>query len=659
MSDGRGPWRGLGGAVLGVIGGAVLAAACARAPEDADTSEGFVRVTPNEELLVLPPLRARSRPAGEKGQAEEFAEGTTLSATPLTAGVWDTPRPGLRRWRLSVEREGSLSLNFGFTRYRMPQGGVLRLLDAKGGERARFTDSNNKRHGQLWTPVVQGTRATIEVTLPEAAEPLLDLALTKVSAGFVGFGDIGGAAAMRSGSCNRDVACADGEAFKNEIRSVAVISLGGDRMCTGTLLNDVAGDGKPYFLTANHCRVREGNASSLVVYWNYQTSSCGGAPDGKLDQFQTGAKLRAGRAESDFTLVELDDLPKSEHDVFWTGWDARPVAPPRAIAIHHPNTDEKRISFENDPVTFSTYLGNESPGDNTHLRIADWDIGTTEPGSSGSGLWNAEHRLVGQLHGGYAACGNEKADWYGAFSASWGLGASASERLSDWLDPAGSGTKFVDGKAQCARPTVEFSTSPNPGKIGEKVTTTANVTGGAPPYTYAWDFDGDGRADCTGASCEHAYSREFDGDVALNVVDSTGCAASLHHRQVVTDPNLCPRGFDSTDVPRPLPDQSSLASSLAIAGVGTAQDVRISLRVEHPYRADLLVSLVSPSGQEVVLTDHQGGKETDYELIDRLLPELGGKPVDGTWKLRLTDSFEGDTGALVSWRLTFRSACQR
>ncbi len=638
--------------------GAILLAACSAAPaeEAASSSDPIARATPGQELLVLPPMVTRGAPGLEEKDAEhKFADTTTVSVTPRTTGVWDAPAPGLRRWRFSVQRAGALTQNLGFTRYNMPRGGELRLLDQGGQQIASFTDKDNKAHGELWTPIVQGERVSVEVTVPSALESYLDLSLTKVNSGFRGFVPT----FERSGSCNKDVVCSEGDGWRNEIASVAVISLGGNRMCTGTLLNDTAGSGRPFFLTANHCRVNASNAASLVVYWNYQTSSCGGAPDGQLGQFNTGSIFRAARAASDFTLVELDDAPDPAFEVFWSGWDARPITPSKAVAIHHPNTDEKRISFENDPLSVTTYLQEAVPGDGTHLRITDWDVGTTEPGSSGSGLWNEEHRLVGQLHGGYAACGNDTSDWYGWFSQSFGAGSTPAERAKDWLDESGTGATFVDGKGGCARPTVDFTTSPNPANVGAEVTATSTVSGGTGPYTYSWDMNGDGTADCTTESCSFAFPNEWSGNVSLTVKDSTGCAAVVRHQQVVTDPNFCPTAIDATDVPKDVPDNNptGVTSTLAVATAGTVKGAKLSLRIEHPYVGDLRVSLISPSGTETEIQRNAGGSADDLVITDKELPSLNGLPLTGDWKLKVVDSSNSDAGKLVSWRLSFRTPC--
>jgi len=76
--------------------------------------------------------------------------------------------------------------------------------------------------------------------------------------------------------------------------------------------------------------------------------------------------------------------------------------------------------------------------------VIDWDAGTTEPDSSGSPLFDQNHHVVGQLHGGYAACGNNSSDWYGQFSVSWNGGGTSATRLRDWLDPGNTGVNSVD-----------------------------------------------------------------------------------------------------------------------------------------------------------------------------------------------------------------------
>ena len=346
----------------------------------------------------------------------------------------------------------------------MPPGGLLTLASTLSKPRP-FTHADNEPHGQLWTPLLRGDSTTLNVSVPTANKHALKLTLAAVNHGFRSLksatAKIGG---DRSSACNIDVACASAglaispliKHYADQIRSVGAYTLNGTDICSGALVNNTARDSRPLFLTAEHCGITAANAPSMVTYWNFQNSTCrtpgssasGSVGDGPLDQFNTGAILRASSSRSDFCLVELDDPVHPDANVFFAGWDRSGSPTTSACAVHHPAIAEKRISFDFDPVTITTYFGENSPGDGTHLRVADWDEGTTEGGSSGSPLFDQSGRIVGQLAGGSAACGNDSSDWFGALSASWTGGATNGSRLSNWLDPTSSGTTFIDGQNQ-------------------------------------------------------------------------------------------------------------------------------------------------------------------------------------------------------------------
>ncbi len=399
------------------------------------------------ERLVLPRLDERAlRRADEQrvawGNVPHFAVAHEVEVSPWNHGTWERLGEGYR-WRLLVVSEGAFSLNLAFSRYRMPAGGQLTLTSPDGRHRAGpFTEGDNEEHGELWTPPLSSDELLLELRLPEESLDDLELELTKVHHGYAGFG----APPPKSGQCHVDVSCSEAEPWSDQARSVALISIEGVRFCTGFLVNNTALDGRPFLITAAHCGVRRNNAASLVVLWSHQRSTCGvAAADPAPLRFQTGAMLRAAYRGSDVVLVELDDPPAAEFDVYYAGWDRSPADPERSVAIHHPNTDVKRIAFDFDRATTTGHLGDRAAAGGNHLRIGQWDTGTTEGGSSGAPLFNADRRVVGQLHGGYAACGDHRPDWFGRFSNAWDGGGHSRLRLRDWLDPLGTEAMALDG----------------------------------------------------------------------------------------------------------------------------------------------------------------------------------------------------------------------
>jgi len=389
--------------------------------------------------LDLDAVRAEDEDRARMGLPPRYAIPTQVLITPQTDGSWEDIDAETRLWRLRIASPGAVSLNLGFTRYSMPPGGQLLIYapdwsDAIGP----FTELDNEAHGELWTPVVLSDDIVVEVIIPRNAAHELVLELTSISVGYRGFGE---PLREKSGSCNIDVVCPEGDPWRDEIQSVGLISIQGSWLCTGFMVNNTAQDRTPYLMSANHCDIDASNDASVVVYWNYQTSTCGGLRDGEQTDTQSGSEFKATYTPSDFALVLLDDDPDPSFRVAFAGWDRRNSNPPStsAVVIHQPSGDEKAISLDYDPTTITSAGGTISPGDGTHIRVIDWDLGTTEQGSSGAPLFDQNKRVIGQLHGGDAACGNNESDWFGRFYKSWNGGGTQSTRLRDWLDPGGTG----------------------------------------------------------------------------------------------------------------------------------------------------------------------------------------------------------------------------
>ncbi len=375
----------------------------------------------------------------EDGEPFRFAESRQVDLSPDSAGSWEMQPDTGRLWRLRLACPGALSLNLGFTEYRLPRGARLMVFAADGtGPALVFDHRDNRDHGQLWTPVLLTDELVVELRLPPGQDGDWLLRLGRVGCGYRLFGEDPGG---KSGACNVDVVCPEGDDWRREIATVGVYTVNGYWTCTGVMINNTHEDQRPLFLTAAHCEVEQIDAPTVVVYWNFESPACGQQGGGSLDQFTTGSTLLADFIDSDFALLELAESPDPAFGVNFAGWDRTDTAPAAAVCIHHPSADEKSISFENDQLVITSYSGSDSPGNGTHLQVPDWDLGTTEHGSSGSPLFSAAGKLVvGQLHGGYAACGNDLPDWYGRLSVSWNGGGTADSRLSDWLDPEGTGT---------------------------------------------------------------------------------------------------------------------------------------------------------------------------------------------------------------------------
>ena len=474
--------------------------------------------------VVMPPvdvarLLQEDHTEGKPGPYR-FAHTQETLLTLENSGTWETLPDGSHLWRLRFVSPGALSLNVAFTRWLLPPSGRVWIY-AHDGTYAEgpYSALNENQDGQFWSPVVQGDDVVVELHLAASDRHRASLTIGRVHHGYRYFFESEAQPQRSHGGCNNDVICPVGNPWRDQIRSAAVYSLGGSRICSGQMVNNTSGDYTPYFLSANHCGISNGNAGSLVVYWNYEAPSCGQQTGGSLSNNQSGSTRRAAFSSSDFVLVELNQMPNPAWDVYWSGWNRSGSNPSGAVAIHHPSTHVKSISFDNNPLTPRSYLS-ASGNDGTHWRVGNWEDGTTEGGSSGSGIWDpADGLLVGQLHGGYASCSSNTSDWYGRFDRSWSGGGSQSNRLRDWLDPTGSGVTTLPGGEPGANPPgAAFSGSPRSGNAPLQVAFTDQSTGS--PTSWSWTFGDGGSSSQPNPS--HTYQNPGTYTVSLTVTNTSG-----------------------------------------------------------------------------------------------------------------------------------------
>lgn len=113
--------------------------------------------------------------------------------------------------------------------------------------------------------------------------------------------------------------------------------------------------------------------------------------------------------------------------------------------------------------------------------------------------------------------------------------------------------------------------------------------------------------------------------------------------------------FNSTDVPKNIPDNNTTGVTSVLnvpAGLGLTK-VSISLNINHTFRGDLEVSLISPDNKTRVLSNRAGGSADNLVLTNQdVSASFGGSPGSGQWKLKVRDLAAVDIGTINSWSLT-------
>ncbi|SFD92771.1 T9SS type A sorting domain-containing protein [Thermophagus xiamenensis] len=359
---------------------------------------------------------------------------------------------GVQIWRYRIHCPDAVSLGLFFSSYLLPPGAELFVYNADTTTlRGAFTEINNKKYRKLSIATVPGNSIIIEYNEPVDAQFEGELFLESV---FTAYRNM-----VTTDSPYIDINCEEGNDWKDQKRSVCLMTFAEGRdwyVCTGALVNNTREDATPFFLTANHCIYSEEVAQTLITYFNYENSVCNGS-DASPDQSLSGAELLATSDYNDFTLLKLSEDPPDAYQPYFAGWNANDtITTTSATCIHHPEGNPKSIAIDYDaPVSYDYRViwdDDLITDANTHWMV-QYDSGADASGSSGSPLFDDNHRIIGQLHG-----GDDDISLFGKFSLSWDYYSNATAQLKYWLDPINSGIKVLDGLDYNRTPTANFET---------------------------------------------------------------------------------------------------------------------------------------------------------------------------------------------------------
>jgi hypothetical protein len=240
------------------------------------------------ERKILPRIDPRRLLAEDKARAKNpvhpgplrFAVAADVAFNLDNSGTWQDVSGG-RVWRLRIQGPGATSLNLGITRFQMPEGAKLWIYDpAHKHVEGPYTARHRSHLGGLWTPIIEGDEIVVEVFVPAGtSKPVVEI--TKANRGYRGFlktGIFGGS----EGTCETDVICPEGNAWRSQIRAICLYTINGTEACTGNLMNNTALDFRPFVLSANHCGVTSTSDATIVVFWNFQSATCGTHGPGSL-----------------------------------------------------------------------------------------------------------------------------------------------------------------------------------------------------------------------------------------------------------------------------------------------------------------------------------------------------------------------------------------
>jgi hypothetical protein len=363
------------------------------------------RIDLSQPSVVLEPVDVRSLTL----EAEQVGINRSVEVSPNTRAQKFVNPDGSQIIVLIIKSSGASGIGVHFRNFALAEGQKVYVYGATPDSAVfgPFTNKGPWGSGEFWSGTLVGETAVIEfyTSTPDNEKAFEIFEVSHI------FSEL--SSRLRADEpdvqyCEVDASCY-GDAQKNAVGRILFTKNGLWYVCTGTLLNDRAQDFTPYFLTANHCVNSQAVAQTVEVFWFYQTTFCNSGVLRTSVHSPPGANLLATQASNDFCLLRLQN--NAPGGAAFSGWDpnAQPLGT-GVFGLHHPD-----VYY---PPSVPSYLrksvGNITSTNDGCFALVNayrtgWTSGTTEEGSSGSGLFTSTgHYLVGVLSCGPApaTCSN-------------------------------------------------------------------------------------------------------------------------------------------------------------------------------------------------------------------------------------------------------------
>ena len=423
------------------------------------------------------PLKYTPEKQGKKRSASSFFINLNADTTKIS---FDTPRReyisgvtcpvdismnegntfvegNVKVWRVGLNSENAKGISLFFDKFLLPEGGKLFVYNPDQTIiYGAFTSANNNEENKLLIRPLAADSIIVEYQEPFEApfEAELHLSLATHELRRVN-------AFMVSNECTPVVSNQQGtEKIKQSVCLLYMVGSTSSYWGSGSLINNA--EHKPYIFTAGHNLKTADLATRTIYYFNYQVPAVDANFQGSRQFTISGSTLISRDEKVDFALAELYKMPPADYRPYLAGWTREtPKAP--YVCIQHPSGDIKKISTT-DEISVSYF---DTPRIRTYWWVKRWTEGVTQKGSSGSPLFDADGRIIGNLTGGNSKCDSPVDDYFCQVSAAWNYYSDDTKQLASHLDPKGTDVMSMDGYDPYAALQVERISNV---KVGDKVT---------------------------------------------------------------------------------------------------------------------------------------------------------------------------------------------
>lgn len=369
----------------------------------------------------------------------------------LHDGSWSDVEGG-RVWSMTIVSENANSLNFALSNVSIPKGAELYIIGKDnqvvfGPVTSEFINKN----GSYLTDLIPGDESTIYLYEPSEYAGESELIIEKVIHG-IHDNRIEEKNGILITPNDSNVACSPD--WVNSACGVAGIYNSDGRNCgNGTLMMSTDMSFRPYVLLSYDAIDSNGDhslstseistAENWMFRFNKRYTDCDYNNHASPQVFN-GATLRSSWYNSGFALMELNNEVTSSK-IRFQGWDRSSDTPSQGVCIYingnYGGNSHLSICSENHSLYSKLCSIRSLP----HWVIGIWDSGNSLGGTYGSPLFNQDYRVVGHYNHSSMDIGNGTNEiCFGKLPSSWTGGGTNTTRLSNWLDPVGTGQTTIN-----------------------------------------------------------------------------------------------------------------------------------------------------------------------------------------------------------------------
>lgn len=442
----------------------------------------------NNNKIVLPPINITRNVEDifiKKNRLKtfEFAKKRTVNIKPSDCGEIIKTENGRFLWQMTLISRGAKSIGLHFDKFDLPDGASL-FIRGNNEIKGAYTAINNGKELQI-SPI-SGDSIVIEYDFPENSLPIRDSIPISVDEIYHDYLDV--FSFLRNNNYGEPFFDYNNQALdalvcapnivnypnvNAQSRGVVLLVVNGTSIGTGSLINNKRNDGTPYILTASHVvnnnffyedeiEKVESNCNNIVVFFNFASTLGDKNIRATEEQSLFGTSLVAYNKDVDMALLKIEGLVENEnrqktipkeYRPYFNGWNLSETPNPPYFSIHHPLGTTKRYSQAKgtslnieDYGVWAGYLFKNF--EKKHWIVKEWEIGTTDAGSSGSPLFDGHGLIIGALTGGASSCSEPYNDAYYSINRVWVADVNDVDKrkfLSYWLDPDGSGDTYCEG----------------------------------------------------------------------------------------------------------------------------------------------------------------------------------------------------------------------